>query len=93
MHCWLHKFTSNFKDFFLNCAHNFMSKVKSIITACCLGGLCSGAALGWSSPALPRLVSPDSSLALEPAQVGWVGSLVCLGAVLQGPFTGWFMTR
>jgi len=61
--------------------------------ACCLGGLCAGAALGWSSPSLPRLVAPESSIELQPSEVGWVGSLVCLGAVLQGPFTGFCMSR
>ncbi len=59
----------------------------------CLGAFAMGNALGWSSPALPRLESPESSPQLSPSEAGWVGSLVCLGALLQGPSTGFVMTR
>ncbi len=59
----------------------------------CVGAFAMGNALGWSSPSLPRLESPESSPQLTQAQAGWVGSLVCLGALLQGPSSGFLMTR
>ncbi len=58
-----------------------------------LGAFAMGGVVGWSSPALPQMEAEGSSPHLTPAQAGWVGSLVCVGALLQGPLTGWVMTR
>ncbi len=74
---------------------NKVAKTRQTVSALgyCVGAFAMGNALGWSSPALPRLESTESSPQLTPEQAGWVGSLVCLGALLQGPTTGYLMTR
>ena len=37
--------------------------------------------------------SPTSSLPITKDEAAWVSSLICLGALLQGPFTGYLMQR
>ena len=37
--------------------------------------------------------SPTSSLPITKDEATWVSSLICLGALLQGPFTGYLMQR
>ena len=37
--------------------------------------------------------SPTSSIPITKDEATWVSSLICLGALLQGPFTGYLMQR
>ncbi len=62
-------------------------------TGFCLGALAMGNALGWSSTAVPDLESPTSSLHIDKDEAAWVSSLLCLGAMLQGPATGYLMQK
>lgn len=39
-----------------------------------------GTVIGWSSPALPELMSPNSTLVITPHQGSWIGSLLNVGA-------------
>jgi len=59
------------------------------------GALSMGCCLGWSSPALAQLQAATSGAPgpLTPSQASWVGSLVCLGALVQVPLTGPLMER
>ncbi|KAG8227209.1 hypothetical protein J437_LFUL003415 [Ladona fulva] len=57
-----------------------------------LASICSGCAIGWTSPALDRLrgiVGTYEPLErpLEPDEASWVGSLMAMGAIL-GPLGG-----
>ncbi len=56
----------------------------------CSGAFAIGTALAWSSPALPQL---ETTATLTSFQAGWVGSLVSLGALLQGPVTAAVVPR
>ncbi|XP_014280108.1 facilitated trehalose transporter Tret1 isoform X3 [Halyomorpha halys] len=47
-----------------------------------IGVFCGGAVIGWSSPALPELQSPNSTLPLTPDQGSWVGSLLAIGSFI-----------
>lgn len=59
------------------------------------GALSMGCCLGWASPALAQLQAATSGAPgpLTPSQASWVGSLVCLGALVQVPLTGPLMER
>lgn len=48
----------------------------------CLGALSMGTMLGWASPALPQLET--ASIIADKGQSGWVGAVMCLGALIQG---------
>ncbi|KAM3959862.1 facilitated trehalose transporter Tret1 [Aphomia sociella] len=50
------------------------------------GSLCTGMAMGWTSPVLPQLRGPNSPLSHEPTlqEESWIGSLLVLGG-LFGP--------
>lgn len=47
-----------------------------------IGVFCGGAVIGWSSPALPELQSPNSTVPLTPEQGSWVGSLLAVGSFI-----------
>lgn len=59
------------------------------------GALSMGCCLGWSSPAIAQLTAETSGAPgpLDTAQASWVGSLVCLGALVQVPLTGPLMEK
>lgn len=42
--------------------------------------------MGWTSPALPMLVSQGQPLTAS--QAGWIGSLFCVGAAIATPVAG-----
>ncbi|CAH1404635.1 unnamed protein product [Nezara viridula] len=44
--------------------------------------IAGGTVIGWSSPALPQLQSPDSDVPLTPEEGSWVGSLLTIGCFL-----------
>jgi sugar porter (SP) family MFS transporter len=71
------------------------SKMRQTLSSLgfCLGALAMGNALGWSSTAVPNLESPTSSLPITKDEAAWVSSLICLGALLQGPSTGYLLQR
>ncbi|XP_067006760.2 facilitated trehalose transporter Tret1 isoform X2 [Anabrus simplex] len=53
--------------------------------AATLGAMAAGTVLAWTSPTLPELQAPNSSLPLSVEEGSWVGSLVAVGA-LAGAF-------
>lgn len=59
----------------------------------CLGGFAMGNTLGWSSSALPELESSTSPILVSQSEGAFIGALVCLGALFQGPMTGYLMVR
>ncbi|TRY70298.1 hypothetical protein TCAL_02455 [Tigriopus californicus] len=58
-----------------------------------LGGFAMGTAVGWSATALKDLSSPSSPIPARDGEVALIGALICLGAVMQGPMTGYLMVR
>lgn len=59
------------------------------------GALSMGCCLGWASPAIAQLTNSTSGPPgpLDTSQASWVGSLVCLGALVQVPLTGPLMEK
>uniref|UniRef100_A0AAG5DB07 Major facilitator superfamily (MFS) profile domain-containing protein n=1 Tax=Anopheles atroparvus TaxID=41427 RepID=A0AAG5DB07_ANOAO len=58
--------------------------------------LAHGVALGWVSPSLPYLQSPETHLAGGPLtveQTSWLGSCLCIGGMLGVPLFGWLADR
>ncbi|XP_072289667.1 solute carrier family 2, facilitated glucose transporter member 8 [Eucyclogobius newberryi] len=62
--------------------------------AAVLGPLSFGFVLGYSSPAIPDLMSStDPKLRLDAQQASWFGSVVTLGAAAGGLLGGWMVQR
>uniref|UniRef100_A0A3B4AZH6 Solute carrier family 2, facilitated glucose transporter member 8 n=1 Tax=Periophthalmus magnuspinnatus TaxID=409849 RepID=A0A3B4AZH6_9GOBI len=62
--------------------------------AAVLGPLSFGFVLGYSSPAIPDLMSiNDPYLRLDATQASWFGSIVTLGAAAGGLLGGWMVQR
>ncbi|XP_017891609.2 facilitated trehalose transporter Tret1-like [Ceratina calcarata] len=59
-----------------------------------LSAAISGTHIGWTSPILPKLKSPDSHLVITSDDASWIASLVLLGSVpgniLAGFIVDWF---
>lgn len=58
-----------------------------------LGGFAMGTTIGWSATALKELGSPSSPIEVTDGEIALIGALICLGAVVQGPITGYIMVR
>ncbi|XP_046562734.1 solute carrier family 2, facilitated glucose transporter member 8-like [Haliotis rubra] len=63
--------------------------VRTTVIAC-LGALCLGYVLGYSSPAIPSMVK---SGVFTKQDAGWFGSLMTVGAILGGPAGGWCIEK
>lgn len=44
-----------------------------------------GTMFGWTSPSLPKLMSPDSPIPITQNEATWIASLSAIGSML-GPF-------
>ncbi|XP_001946479.3 facilitated trehalose transporter Tret1-2 homolog [Acyrthosiphon pisum] len=58
-------------------------KFRQYVTAlsATVGPFAVGTVLAWTSPALPMLLSADSTIKITPDQGSWVGSLIAIGAI------------
>ncbi|XP_046344784.2 solute carrier family 2, facilitated glucose transporter member 8-like [Haliotis rufescens] len=56
----------------------------------CLGALCFGYVIGYSSPAIPSMIK---SGVLNKQNAGWFGSLMTVGAILGGPSGGYCIEK
>lgn len=62
--------------------------------AAVLGPMSFGFVLGYSSPAIPNLISiEDPRLRLDADQASWFGSIVTIGAAAGGLLGGWMVQR
>lgn len=68
------------------------SSWRLIFAAFCafLGSFSFGYSIGYSSPAIPSL---EAGGMLSGEQSGWFGSLMTLGAIFGGPFSGWCIEK
>ncbi|CAG0892822.1 unnamed protein product [Cyprideis torosa] len=61
----------------------FDKRPQWILAVCAsFGGVAMGAALGWSSPALPGI---QKSMIVTENEISWISSLINVGAALGGP--------
>ena len=58
-----------------------------------LGAMAGGTVLAWTSPTLPELQSPNSTLPVTPEEGSWIGSLVAVGAIVGAVPAGYFADR
>ena len=66
---------------FPGCVHSiYVFKIAANITL-----MVCGTMFGWTSPSLPKLMSPDSPIPITQNEATWIASLSAIGSML-GPF-------
>ena len=70
-------------------------KQKSFCFAVNILALGMGAAVSWTSPYLPLLMSKDSPIGhpINSAQASWIGSLISVGGLIGTFFYGWLSEK
>ena len=57
------------------------------------GAFCVGTALGWSSPAAPRLIDEEQYFPISTSQWSWIASIVTVGCAISCIPIGYFMNK
>ncbi|KAG5671427.1 hypothetical protein PVAND_001623 [Polypedilum vanderplanki] len=71
------------------------NKVKQFLAglAAAGGAFCVGTAMGWSSPASPRLVEEGQYFPITPNGMSWIASIVTVGGAFSCIPIGYFMNK
>lgn len=73
--------------------NDFVRLTNFPYVSACIGVMACGGHLGWTSPALPYLTSPQSAFVVTKAEGAWVASLYTLGGILASFISGFCVDR
>ncbi|KAK4874426.1 hypothetical protein RN001_013786 [Aquatica leii] len=80
----------------MNCRNTELTaKLRQFIATICLGPICYGVSLSWTSPVLPQLQNQNSTLpfTLSIVEGSWVGSMLAVGVLCAAIPSGYLADR